>query len=106
MASRIPLEAAGKCSDQPGTIHYEGGPLSPTVDVLTSTIAGSGSLDSSKVLSRQQSTESLSDLWAPRQCAPEMANQMEEDISVDKLFNLDEDDIKEIRRSSFIHSVN
>ena len=38
LANRIPLEAAGKCPDQPGMIHYEGELLAPTVDDHASTI--------------------------------------------------------------------
>ena len=57
------------------------------------TATGSGSSDTSKVLLRKQSAESLSNLWEQgRVLRRWQIKQKEGGISMDKLFNLDEND--------------
>ena len=97
-AGGISFRTVGRCQDPHGPIKQGGGAESPT-----GTAGAEGNSDSHKATLRQQSTESLSDLWAPRQRTQEKVEEMLNDTSTDKLFDLGEDDIQELRRNSFIH---
>ena len=104
----IPLETFGRHQDQLETIKNVNAEGSLPEESPSSTAAAAG-VGSSGTPLRQQSAEGQSNLSVPRQCSEKKAEQeevKETELSADKLFNLDEDAIKELRHSSFIHSEN
>ena len=108
-ANDIPLETIRTCQDQLGTIR------NVTVERLlpeespASTVAGAetGGSDAHKTPLKQQDVTIHSD--PSRQGTDEKTEQKqvkETESSADNLFNLNEDEIKRLRNSSFLHSGN
>ena len=108
-ANAIPLETIHTRPDQLGTIlnvNAEGLLPEPS-PASTEAGAAKGRSDAHKTPLKQQDVTSHSD--PSRQGTEEKTEQAqmkEPELSADDLFNLDEDEIKNLRHSSFIHSVN
>ena len=99
-AASVPLETVESRVDHHGPIKQE--PGSSSAEYSASSAVAEDSASTPRAQTGQQGTESRSDQQAPRQCTPEQnRKELHNEISTDKLFSLDEDDIKELRHSSF-----
>ena len=99
-AGSFPLATVESRVDHHGPIKQERG--SSSAEYSASSAVAEDSASTPRAQTGQQGAESLSDQQAPRQCTPEQdRKELHNEMSIDKLFSLDEDDIKELRHCSF-----
>ena len=99
-AASVPLKTVESRVDHHGPIKQERG--SSSAEYSASSADAEDSAGTTRARIGQQSAGSHSDQQAPMQCTPEQnRNELQNETSIDKLFSLDEDDIKELRRISF-----
>ena len=93
----FPLRIVGSSTQHQGAMKQERGLLS-----AENTAGAEGSVETPKALLKRQGTGSLSDLQAPGECTHEQKRgEMLNETSTDMLFSLCEDEIKELRHTSF-----
>ena len=100
-AASVPLKTVESRVDHHGPIKQERGSSSAEYSASSAADA-EDSAGTPRAGIGQQSAGSHSDQQAPMQCTPEQdRNELQNETSIDKLFSLAEDDIKELRRISF-----
>ena len=99
-AATIALRALDSCVDHHEPIKQEQG--SSSAEYSASSAAAEDGAGTPKARMGQHGAGSHSDQQGPRQCTLEQnREELQNETSIDKLFALSEDEIKELRRSSF-----
>ena len=101
-AVAIPLRTVASRIEHHGPSMQKQG--SSSVEYSASSAVAEDSVGTPKARMGQHGAGSHSDQQGPRQCAPEQnREEVQNETSIDKLFALGEDEIKELRCSSFSH---
>ena len=99
-AATIALRSLDSCVDHHEPIKQEHG--SSSVEYSASSAVTEDGAGTPKARMGQHGAGSHSDQQGPRQCTLEQnREELQNETSIDKLFALSEDEIKELRRSSF-----